>query len=381
MSGPFVLFLAVLLVLAVPGRAAGGGEHLIEFNGIYWESRLVRVQPGDTVTWVNNTDEPTVAIQESGAFNSNPGCERMYDDYHRRDETEECFLSDGERFSWVATEPGFYPYCPRHAGPPCHDLDGGIVVVLDGNGEPRVTEHWLTGADGDDPTQAAGMRVDLWGTPGWVIARLDESGEPGRVVGATSIPEGIMQSPVVTFAEPLEGDQNVWLSLHEDAGEIGVLELDGPDIEAVHWEEGTSQRWRYPDTQRKTIFVRPGYDATPAPAPSSEPSSEAPRPRETSDPEPAPEPTSIIAGEGASPLASEMPTGSGMPPDPEATSSPSEVAAPEPTMPSPPETIDEGDVIAIAVPDDGDGWLWPVAGGGGLAAGAAGLVVWRRRRT
>jgi glucose/arabinose dehydrogenase len=90
-------------------------------------------------------------------------------------------------------------------------------------GLPEVVVH-------DQPTVNDTVTITLVFSPGagWVVVYAEEAGDPGPVIGFSSVMEGINRDVQVDI-DPERVSETLFAGLHEDAGVIGAFEFPGPD--------------------------------------------------------------------------------------------------------------------------------------------------------
>lgn len=65
---------------------------------------------------------------------------------------------------------------------------------------------------------------------GWVVAAVDEGGQPGAIIGQTALKAGETASNVtIKLSQAVPTGGKLWLRLHVDAGKAGTFEFPGAD--------------------------------------------------------------------------------------------------------------------------------------------------------
>ena len=131
-----VVFLGLLMSVAAPlaSLASGGGGcggpvtdddgTRVNIRNFCFGPTILRVRPGDRVTWVNRDAFPHIVLGANGAWGG-------YDNVRR----------NGGQVSFRFVSSGVYPYvCTYHPG-----MIGAVVV---GNGKPTGAEYAVTTNDG-----------------------------------------------------------------------------------------------------------------------------------------------------------------------------------------------------------------------------------------
>ncbi len=161
-----LLLTVVLLVITVMPASAGGGCHyagfsdesanVIRLEGNCFRPTVARIEPGETVTWVNQ--DP---VQHSVG-----GVAGSFGDPHKP-------LGNGDSIGWRFDDPGVFPYfCVFHPGM------AGAVVVGDGQsagGSGAVKEVEAEAASASEPAASS----ETSGSPAVPLA----AGGAGLVLG------------------------------------------------------------------------------------------------------------------------------------------------------------------------------------------------------
>ncbi|HNP87980.1 MAG: LPXTG cell wall anchor domain-containing protein [Chloroflexi bacterium SZAS-1] len=71
------------------------------------------------------------------------------------------------------------------------------------------------------------------GQDGWIVAHLDEGGQPGKVLGETAVKKGENPNVKITLSEAVPVGGKLWPMLHIDAGKIGTYEFPGADSPVI----------------------------------------------------------------------------------------------------------------------------------------------------
>ncbi|HBY95239.1 MAG TPA: hypothetical protein DEP84_15020, partial [Chloroflexi bacterium] len=67
---------------------------------------------------------------------------------------------------------------------------------------------------------------------GWMVIHKDQDGNPGPVIGFSSVKEGENENVQVKLNEELTGPTKLWAMLHVDEGTKGTYEFPGADVPA-----------------------------------------------------------------------------------------------------------------------------------------------------
>ena len=147
------LALVATLVLA-SSAGAQGNTTTVSIGDFFFSPASVTVQPGTTVTWVNNGQAPhtVTATDPAGAFDSGT-------------------LQPGESFSFTFKQPGTYAY---HCT--IHPFMKGTVTVGGGGGAsatPTASASGMSSAGGSPtasaaPSPAASRALPSTGGGGWL---------------------------------------------------------------------------------------------------------------------------------------------------------------------------------------------------------------------
>jgi plastocyanin len=155
-----VVFLGLLMSVAAPlaSLASGGGGcggpvtdddgTRVNIRNFCFGPTILRVRPGDRVTWVNRDAFPHIVLGANGAWGG-------YDNVRR----------NGGQVSFRFVSSGVYPYvCTYHPG-----MIGAVVV---GNGKPTGAEYAVTTNDGSViSTDSTGTAIEARVVPAPVPAR------------------------------------------------------------------------------------------------------------------------------------------------------------------------------------------------------------------
>ena len=68
---------------------------------------------------------------------------------------------------------------------------------------------------------------------GWIVAHLDEGGQPGEVLGQTAVKKGTNQKVAIKLSRDVPVGGKLWPMLHIDAGQLGTYEFPGPDAPVI----------------------------------------------------------------------------------------------------------------------------------------------------
>jgi len=73
--------------------------------------------------------------------------------------------------------------------------------------------------------------------PGWIVLHVNDQGNPGKIIGYSSVSGGSNTNIVVNI-DSSEATQKLFAMLHIDEGEIGIFEFPGVDAPERHEEGG-----------------------------------------------------------------------------------------------------------------------------------------------
>jgi plastocyanin len=210
---------ALLPVAAAKPRAQE--TKAVTIQNFAFEPLAVSINVGDSVTWTNNDTAPHTATASDKSFDSGR-------------------LDQGQSFSFTFTQAGTFQYvCTFHDRMPAGTIEVKEVAAAPAAqpaapAAPAVQPATPTGsvevADQAVANRTIRVAKVVAGQDGWIVAHLDEGGQPGRVLGQTAVKAGTSENVQITLSEDVPVGGALWPMLHIDAGTLGTYEFPGADV-------------------------------------------------------------------------------------------------------------------------------------------------------
>jgi LPXTG-motif cell wall-anchored protein len=220
-----IALVALFALLPVAGAAPRAADTItVNIPAFNFDPKEVTVKVGDTVKWTNSsTNAHTVTSADGSTFDAGN-------------------LDPGKDFSFTFTKAGtFVYYCKYHGNKDGSGMAGTVTVQEAAAPQPTAAPAPAAGAPtgsvdaADQPVVDGSITVASVnaGQDGFIVAHLDEGGQPGKVIGHTAVKKGDNKDVKIKLEQDVKAGDKLWPMLHIDAGTVGTYEFPGADVPVI----------------------------------------------------------------------------------------------------------------------------------------------------